>query len=55
MGRPTENPKTNNYRIRMTDEELLKLEKCCEQTGLSKADVIRLGIDKVYMELENKK
>ncbi len=38
----------------MTDEELLKLEKCCEQTGFSKADVIRLRIDKVYKELENK-
>lgn len=35
----------------MTDEELLKLERCCEETGLSKANVIRLGIDKVYMEL----
>ena len=55
MGRPTDSPKTNNYRIRMTDEELLKLEKCCEKTGLSKADVIRLGIDKVYAEPENKK
>lgn len=37
----------------MTDEELSKLETCCQKTGLSKADVIRLGIDKVYMELEN--
>lgn len=38
----------------MTDEELLKLEKCADNIGLSKADVIRLGIDKVYAELENK-
>ncbi len=52
MGRPTDSPKTNNYRIRMTDEELSKLEKCCQKTGLSKADVIRLGITKVYIELE---
>lgn len=55
MGRPTDNPKTNNYRIRMTDEELSKLEECCRETGLSKADVIRLGIDKVYEELKAKK
>ncbi|MCM1256497.1 MAG: hypothetical protein NC307_01430 [Roseburia sp.] len=55
MGRPTDSPKTNNYRIRMTDEELLKLEECCNRMGLSKANVIRLGIDKVYMDLENKK
>lgn len=52
MGRPTDAPKTNNYRIRMTDEELKKLEMCCERTGLSKADIIRLGIQKVYEELE---
>lgn len=51
MGRPTDNPKNNNYRIRMTDEELEKLEICCERTGLSKADVIRKGIDLVYREI----
>ncbi len=48
MGRPTEAPKTNQYRIRLTDAELETLNKCCEVTGLSKADVIRLGIQKVY-------
>lgn len=53
MGRPytAESPKTNNYRIRMTDEELKKLEMCCEKTGLSKADVIRKGITLVYKEV----
>ncbi len=53
IGRPTENPKSNGYRIRMTDEELRKLNVCCEKTGLSKADVIRLGIFKVYQEVAN--
>lgn len=52
MGRPTDSPKVNNYRIRMTDEELKKLETCCERTGLSKADVIRMGIDKIYQETQ---
>lgn len=37
---------------RMTDEELKKLETCCERTGLSKADVIRMGIDKIYQETQ---
>ena len=50
MGRPTDAPKTNNYRIRMTDEELRMLEECCIKIGLTKADVIRLGIQKVYEE-----
>ena len=52
MGRPTDAPKVNNYRLLMTDEELRKLEICCERTGLSKADVIRLGIDKIYQETQ---
>lgn len=52
MGRPTDNPRINNYRIRMTDEELKKMEICCEKTGLSKADVIRKGIDLVYQEIK---
>ena len=50
MGRPTEAPKVNQYRIRLTDNELELLNKCCALTGLSKADVIRLGIQKVYEE-----
>lgn len=52
MGRPTDNPKTNGYRIRLTDTELQKLEECCRLAKLSKADVIRLGIDKVYKSLK---
>lgn len=50
MGRPTENPRVNQYRIRLTDSELEILNKCCILTGLNKADVIRLGIQKVYEE-----
>jgi predicted DNA-binding protein len=52
MGRPTESPKTNQTRIRMSDEDLELLDFCCEKTGLSKADIIRLGIKKVYEELK---
>lgn len=52
MGRPTENPKVNGYRIRLANSELLKLEECCKLTGLNKADVLRLGIDKVYQSVK---
>jgi len=38
----------------MTDEEVEILELCCEKTGLSKAEVIRLGIQKVYEEITKK-
>lgn len=53
VGRPpSDNPKKNEYRIRMSDDELKMLNECCEVLGCSKADVVRLGIEKVYGELE---
>lgn len=51
LGRPTNSPRNNNYRIRMTDDELKKLEFCVGKSGMSKADIIRLGIVQVYEEL----
>ncbi len=51
MGRPTDNPKTNAYRIRMTDDDLERLNTCCQKTGMSKADIFRLGLYKVYKEV----
>ena len=47
-GRPTENPKKHDTRIRMSDEDIKLLEYCCEHTGLTKSDVIRKGIREVY-------
>lgn len=51
-GRPTNNPKTLNTRIRMSKEDIDKLEYCCKKTGKLKSEIIREGIDKVYKELE---
>ncbi len=49
---PSKDPKIHETRIRMSDSDIMKLEYCCNQTGLTKADVIRKGIDKVYNELK---
>jgi hypothetical protein len=51
MGRPTTNPKRNDTRIRMTDDEVEMLDYCCKQTGMTRTAVISLGIQKVYEEL----
>ncbi len=51
-GRPTTDPKKHETRIRMSDSDIKKLEYCCKQTGLTKADVIRKGIDEVYKQLK---
>lgn len=45
---PLENPRDKGYRIRMTREEETRLDYCCKVLGLTKADVIRQGIDAMY-------
>lgn len=51
-GRPPigESAKDKQYRLRMSSKEWEKLEYCCKVTGLTKAEVIRQGIEKVYQE-----
>lgn len=51
-GRPTDDPKKHETRIRMSDEDIRVLEYCCEKTGKTKADIIRMGIRKVYEGLK---
>lgn len=52
-GRPTEDPKTHETRIRMSDKDVEMLEYCCKATGRTKADIIREGIRAVYEKLRN--
>lgn len=51
---PSKDPKRNDTRIRLTDSQAEKLELCSEITGMTKADVIRKGIDMVYAEVTKK-
>lgn len=51
-GRPTNDPKTLNTRIRLSQVDTEKLEYCCKRTGKKKSEIIREGIDKVYIELK---
>ena len=53
-GRPTDEPKINQYRIRLSDREAEMLEACCKETGLSKSDIVRKGIEKIYREVTKK-
>lgn len=52
MGRPTNDPKNSGYRLRMSDSDNEKLDFCCEKLGKSKADILRMGLEKVYQELK---
>ncbi len=56
MGRPkSENPKGNFVAARMDDETTRKLEYCMEVLGLTKAEVLRQGVERLYEEVTNKK
>lgn len=54
IGRPTDNPKSNRESFRLSDEDIMKLEFCMKETGMTKTDIIRKGIDLVYREIEKK-
>ena len=51
-GRPTNEPKTLNTRIRLSDEVVQRLEYCVQITGLKKSEIIRQGIREVYERLK---
>lgn len=52
MGRPTQDPKTHETRIRMSDEDIEILEYCCKATGKYRSEVIREGIREVYAKIK---
>lgn len=53
-GRPTDNPKTLNTRVRLSEKDVEMLKFCSDRTGKTKAEIIRIGIEKVYAELDKK-
>lgn len=53
-GRPTDEPKGNRESFRLSDNDIAKLNFCVKETGMTKADVVRKGIDLVYQKLTKK-
>lgn len=51
-GRPTDDPKQLSTRVRLSQEDIDRLEYCAAKTGQSKADIIRQGIKSVYDRLK---
>lgn len=52
MGRPTDDPKNRNFRVRMTDADIERLDYCAKETGLTRAAVIRQSVKKFYEGLK---
>jgi len=49
---PSDNPRLMRVETKMTREELEKLDFCCRETGKTRSEVIREGIDKAYARLK---
>lgn len=52
MGRPTDNPKDISLKIRLDKDTNKKLDECVQTLDVSKAEIIRRGIHKVYDNLK---
>ncbi len=50
-GRPTDDPKKISMPVRLSEDDIRRLEYCSDKTGKSKAEIIRIGIKKVYNEI----
>jgi hypothetical protein len=46
-----DDPRNNQYRIRLSDAELSKLDYCVKHTGKTKAEIIREGIEIIYRKI----
>lgn len=55
MGRPTNNPRTKNLNIRISEKELEMLRECSEFLEITRANVLMMGLEKVYKKIKNKK
>lgn len=51
-GRPTENPRNIRVGVRLSEKEKQMLDECEKQLGLTKTEIISLGIQKVYQGIK---
>ena len=51
MGRPTDNPKNISFKVLLDDDTCRKLEECAEVLKVSKAEVMRRGVDEIHKGL----
>ena len=53
IGRPTDSPKDITMKIRFDKDTSQKLEACSEKMEISRAEVVRRGVKKMYDDLKN--
>ena len=50
MGRPTSEPKDYELKVRISESDKKKVEHIQSKTKMTKSDIVRAGINKVYEE-----
>ena len=50
LGRPTDDPKTVDVKVRITATTNEKLTEYCKETGITRAEAIRQGISLLFGE-----
>ena len=51
MGRPTDNPKDISLKVLLDKDTSIKLDECSKTLQVSKAEVMRRGVDEMYSKL----
>ncbi len=54
IGRPTDSHKDIDIKIRFDKETVEKLEICSEKMQITRAEVVRRGVRKMYDDLDKK-
>ena len=54
LGRPTDSPKDITMKIRFDKQTSEKLEECSEKLEVSRAEVVRRGVNKIHDDLNKK-
>ena len=51
-GRPSSNPKRLELKVRISEDDKQKIDTIQDKTNMSKSDIVRKGIDKVYQDIK---
>lgn len=52
IGRPTDAPKKNELKFRADDRTAEMLKECSERLGVSQAEVLRQGVNKIHADIQ---
>lgn len=52
MGRPTDDPKVNTFRLRLTQKQSDDLQYCADKLGVTRTEVVNRGVQIIKSQLD---